>query len=110
LIASKALIIFHEERMTGLSRSTDGLNPRQKRILFRAWHRGTREMDLVMGRYVESVIETMSESELVEIETLIDLADRDLFAWISDNEPAPAVHDGAVLRAMRAFHSLPRAI
>ena len=91
--------------MTGLNRSTDGLDPRRKRILFRAWHRGTREMDLLMGRYTESVIETMSEDELQQIELLIDLQDRDLFSWIAQNEPVPPEHDLPVLRAMRAFHT-----
>ena len=39
--------------MSGLQRSTVDLDPRRKKILFRAWHRGMREMDLIMGRFAE---------------------------------------------------------
>lgn len=91
--------------MTGLSRSTAGLDPRRKRILFRAWHRGTREMDLLMGRYTESVIETMNDAELSQIEALIELEDRDLFSWLSSGEPVPAAHDCPVFQALKAFHT-----
>ncbi|KAF0231155.1 MAG: hypothetical protein FD175_1024 [Beijerinckiaceae bacterium] len=91
--------------MTGLSRTTADLDPRRKRILFRAWHRGTREMDLVMGRYAESVITTLTDAEMDIFETLIDQQDRDLFSWISQGEPVPVEHDTAVFRAMKAFHT-----
>jgi antitoxin CptB len=91
--------------MTGLSRTTADLDPRRKRILFRAWHRGTREMDLLMGRYAESVIDTLTDAEMTTFEILIDVADRDLFAWLAQGEPVPAEHDTALFRAMKAFHS-----
>jgi antitoxin CptB len=42
--------------MTGTIRSSDGLDVRRRRILFRAWHRGMREMDLIMGRFADAVI------------------------------------------------------
>ena len=90
--------------MTGLSRSTDGLSARQKRILYRAWHRGTREMDLLMGRYTEAAIDTMSDAEMSEMEILIDLTDRDLLSWIVESEPVPDAYDFGVFRAMKAFH------
>ena len=91
--------------MTGLSRSTDGLEPRRKRLLFRAWHRGTREMDLLMGTYAESVIETLTEAELDIFEVLIEVPDRDLFAWIAQGEDVPTNYDTPVFRGMKAFHT-----
>ena len=91
--------------MTGLARSTDGLDPRRKRILFRAWHRGTREMDLLMGQYAEKAIDAMSNAELDLFEALIEVPDRDLFAWITGKEEAPANYDTPVFRALRAFHT-----
>lgn len=91
--------------MTGLSRTSADLDPRRKRILFRAWHRGTREMDLVMGRYAESVIATLTDAEMDIFETLIDQQDRDLFSWISQEAPVPVEHDTAVFQAMKAFHT-----
>ena len=90
--------------MTGLSRSTDGLDPRRKRLIFRAWHRGTREMDLLFGRYIERAVDAFSDSELDLAEALIEVPDRDLFAWITGAEPVPANYDTPVYRALRAFH------
>ncbi|MBN8534957.1 MAG: succinate dehydrogenase assembly factor 2 [Rhizobiales bacterium] len=91
--------------MTGLSRSTDGLDPRRKRILFRAWHRGIREMDLLLGRYAETVIEALSEAELDAFEQLIALDDHDLYGWLTGREPVPPEHDDAMFRAVKAFHT-----
>lgn len=90
--------------MTGLSRTSADLDPRRKRILFRAWHRGTREMDLLMGRYTESMIDALDEAAMAELETLIELQDHDLFSWISQGEPVPTEHDTSVFRALKAFH------
>ncbi|MCA1952905.1 MAG: succinate dehydrogenase assembly factor 2 [Hyphomicrobiales bacterium] len=91
--------------MTGLSRTSADLDPRRKRILFRAWHRGTREMDLLMGRYVESAVAALAEPELAILEALIEVPDRDLFAWLTGAEPVPENYDSAVFRALKAFHS-----
>ena len=91
--------------MTGLTRTSADLAPRRKRILFRAWHRGIREMDLIMGRYVESVIADLGEADLATLETLIEIEDRDLFAWITEDRPVPPEHDTPVFRAMKAFHT-----
>lgn len=91
--------------MTGLTRTSADLDPRRKRILFRAWHRGIREMDLIMGRYVESVIANLHEDELAILETLIEIDDHDLFAWINGDRQVPPEHDTTIFRAMRAFHT-----
>lgn len=90
--------------MTGLSRSTAGLDPRRKRILFRAWHRGTREMDLLMGRFAESALDAMSEAELDQFEALIEVPDLDLFAWLTGSESVAPNYDSMVFRALAAFH------
>ncbi len=91
--------------MTGLTRTSADLDPRRKRILFRAWHRGIREMDLIMGRYVESVIAELGEGDLATLETLIEIDDHDLFAWINGDRQVPEAHDTTIFRAMQAFHT-----
>jgi antitoxin CptB len=91
--------------MSGLSRSTDGLDPRRKKIIFRAWHRGMREMDLIMGRFAEQRIDAMSDEELDTFELLIEAPDRDLLAWITGREPTPANYDTPVFQALKAFHT-----
>jgi antitoxin CptB len=91
--------------MSGLQRSTVDLDPRRKKILFRAWHRGMREMDLIMGRFAEERLDTMTEAELDTFELLIEAPDRDLLAWITDREATPSNYDTEVFKALKAFHT-----
>jgi antitoxin CptB len=69
--------------MTGSTRSSDGLDNRRKRLLFRCWHRGTREMDLILGRFADAAIADLNDAELAELERLIEVPDPDLYAALS---------------------------
>jgi antitoxin CptB len=91
--------------MSGSTRTSADLHIRRRRILFRAWHRGLREMDLIMGRFADAEIGSMSEADLGEFERLIEVPDRDLFGWITGEVPIPANYDSPVLRRLRDFHS-----
>src|SRR4051812_7802192 len=72
-------------RMTGSTRSSDGLDDRRKRLLFRCWHRGTREMDLILGRFADAAIAELSDAELTDLERLIEVSDPDLYAALSSD-------------------------
>lgn len=91
--------------MSGLVRSTVDLDPRRKKILFRAWHRGMREMDLIMGRFAEERLDGLTDAELDTFELLIEVPDRDLLAWITGREETPQNYDTGVFRALKAFHA-----
>ena len=69
--------------MTGSTRSSDGLDDRRKRLLFRCWHRGTREMDLILGRFADAAIADLTDAELADLERLIEVPDPDLYAALS---------------------------
>jgi antitoxin CptB len=90
--------------MTGTTRSSADLDPRRRRTLFRAWHRGIREMDLIMGRFADSEIGALSEEELNDFEALIEVPDRDLFKWLTGEAETPSNYDTAVWRRLRDFH------
>ena len=90
--------------MTGSTRSSEGLDPRRRRALFRAWHRGTREVDLITGRFADAHIDTLSDAELGAFEQLLDVPEPVLYAWVTGEEAAPASHDTALFRRMRDFH------
>jgi antitoxin CptB len=90
--------------MSGSMRSSSGLAPRRRRLLFRAWHRGTREMDLIMGRFADACIGTLNEAELDAFERLIDVADPDLYAWVSGERAAPSDHDTPMFRRLCEFN------
>lgn len=90
--------------MPGTMLSSEGLDARRRRILFRVWHRGTREMDLIMGPFADAHLPALTDAELAELEELIDVPDQDLFAWATDAAPIPADHDGPLWRRLKAFH------
>src|SRR5271163_3771159 len=73
--------------MSGSTLSSSALDERRRRILFRAWRRGVREMDLVMGRFADAHLPAMSEADLAEFERLLDVPDPQVFAWIMGGEP-----------------------
>lgn len=85
-------------------RTSDGLDLRRRKVLFRSWHRGMREMDLIMGRFADSALADLNEAELADFERLIELPDRDLLAWVTGEVAVPAGVDTVVFRRMRAFH------
>jgi antitoxin CptB len=87
--------------MSGSRLSSAALDERRRRILFRAWRRGTREMDLVMGRFADAHLPTMSESELDAFELLLDAPDPQALAWITGEEPAPVEFDTPLLVRLR---------
>ena len=90
--------------MSGTTRSSADLDPRRRRILFRAWHRGMREMDLIMGRFADAEIGALSEAELDQFEALIEVPDRDLFGWLTGEFDVAENYDTALYRRLKAFH------
>jgi antitoxin CptB len=90
--------------MSGTTRSSDGLDERRRRLLFRAWHRGTREVDLIMGRFADAHIATLSEAEIAEFERLMDVPEPDLYAWVTGEAATPPAYDTALLARLREFH------
>src|SRR3984893_16786948 len=102
-----ALAMAGEESMTGTTRSSEGLDLRRRKLLFRSWHRGLREMDLIMGGFANAKVDELSEHELTDFERLIEVPDRDLLAWITGGEAVPRGFDSALFRALRDFHLRP---
>jgi antitoxin CptB len=82
---------------------------RRRRIRFRAWHRGTRELDLVMGGFADAALAGLDDAELDQLEHLLDLPDPLVFAWLAGFEDIPAEEDSALLKKVRAFrvHAAP---
>ena len=86
-------------------RSSEGLDARRRRLLFRAWRRGVREMDLIVGRFADAYIDRFDEPALDDFETLIEAPNADLYAWVVGDAPAPARYDTPVLRQLIGFHA-----
>ena len=79
------------------SLSSANLDERRRRILFRAWRRGLREMDLVMGQFADAnLAELEATASSTEFEALLDVPDPEIFAWITGGELTPAEYDTAL--------------
>ena len=90
--------------MTGPARSSEGRDARRRRLLFRCWHRGMREMDLIMGRFADAAVEQLTSDELAEFEHLMEAPDRELLAWITGEAEVPPEYDTALFRRLRDFN------
>jgi len=90
--------------MTGIEISSAGLDERRRRLLFRSWHRGIREMDLVLGRFAEAQIGALTDAEIDEFESWLEVPDQQIFAWVNGSEAVPAAIDTALFRRLRDFH------
>jgi len=91
--------------MTGLSRSSGGLDARRRRLLFRSWHRGMREMDLLFGRFVEARIEGFDDGQLAELEDLLEVPDTEMLAWITGQATVPAAYDTRLFGQIKSFQA-----
>ena len=89
--------------------SSEGLDPRRRRLLFRCRHRGIREMDFVLGRFADAELTALDDDQLAEVESWLDIPDQQMFAWVNGSEPTPAEIDTALFRRLCAFHGVARA-
>jgi antitoxin CptB len=90
--------------MSGMQGSSAGLDPRRRRILFRSWHRGTREMDLIMGRFADACLADLDERDLDALEQLLEAQDQDVFDWVVGQAATPPENDTDLMRKLQAFH------
>jgi antitoxin CptB len=95
-----------ESQMTGSTRSSDGLDERRRRLLFRCWHRGTREMDLILGRFADVEIAGLRDDELDELERLIEVPDPDLYAALIGDVPLAPEYAGPLFDRIKAFRAV----
>jgi antitoxin CptB len=91
--------------MIGSTRSSGGLDDRRKRLLFRCWHRGTREMDLILGRFADAEIASLADDELTELERLIEVPDPDLYAALAGDKPLPPPYQSPLFDRIRTFRA-----
>jgi len=76
---------------------------RCRRLLFRCWHRGTQESDLILGSFAEGSLETLDSDQIGRFEALLDCTDPDLFDWIFGVSDPPSEHDHDVMQLLRRF-------
>ncbi|MBB4210651.1 succinate dehydrogenase flavin-adding protein (antitoxin of CptAB toxin-antitoxin module) [Rhodothalassium salexigens DSM 2132] len=87
------------------------LATRKRRLVFRAWHRGIKEADLILGQFVERHIDSWDADDVRWMERLFEENDQDILTWITAPDPAiPEPFDTPLMAALRALDYMrPRA-
>lgn len=81
----------------------DPLEIRRKRLRYRAWHRGTKELDLLLGTFADSHLADMEETELEAFEVLCNLPETILYRWVTGAGTLPDHADDAIAQDLLAF-------
>jgi antitoxin CptB len=76
---------------------------RLKKLRFRAWRRGFREADLILGPFADRHVQDFTPDQLDRFERLLEVPDQDLYAWIIEREPTPAEFDDEIMGQIKQF-------
>lgn len=85
---------------------TSDLEARKRRLQFRAWHRGTKEADLLIGSFVDHRLSDMTEEEIEWLERFLEENDVDIMSWMTGTLSPPSAFDGPLMDAMRKLDYL----
>ncbi|HYE00700.1 MAG TPA: succinate dehydrogenase assembly factor 2 [Alphaproteobacteria bacterium] len=88
--------------------AADALAIRRKRLQFRSWHRGTREMDLILGPFADRHLADFDEGRLDRYQALLEEPEPDVYDWIVRGLPLPPEHENDVTALLLAFRREPR--
>ena len=83
--------------------TAEPLDRRRKKLRFRAWRRGFREIDLILGGFADRKLDALAAPDLDAFEALLNANDQDVYEWITEAAPAPPEHDTPTLALIRAF-------
>ena len=78
-----------------------------KRLRFRAWHRGTKEADLLIGGFFDAHGDCWDEAERDLFEELLEEQDVDIMAWAMGTAPVPERYSGAIIDALKTLTYVP---
>jgi antitoxin CptB len=86
---------------------SESLEIRRKRLKFRSWHRGTKEMDLLVGSFADRYLAGMTAAELDLFEPLLDLPEPVLYAWVIGRLAPDPDYDHPIMKLLIDFKYVP---
>lgn len=78
----------------------DNISIKRKRLIFRSWHRGTREIDLLLGGFADKALPQFDERRLDLYDRFLRNSDPDIYNWITGQEPLPPAEENEVTRLL----------
>lgn len=82
--------------------SLEDIENARKRLIYRSWHRGTKEMDLLMGSFADKHASGFTEPEIAEYARILEYPDPDLYDWITGVKPVPANVETSLFSRLKA--------
>ena len=90
--------------MEPAGKNDEPIENKRRRLIFRSDHRGTKEMDIIMGRFAKAHVPEFNEDELADFDALLCNNDPDLYNWITRKEDAPEpIASMSVFQKLLAF-------
>jgi antitoxin CptB len=83
--------------------SEDPAENQRRRLRFRSWHRGTREADLMLGRFADAHLPLFGPDQLDRYAALLEKSDPEIYDWVTDRAPVPPPFDTDVFRLLKKF-------
>lgn len=77
---------------------------KRKRLIFRSWHRGTKEMDQILGSFANKYIAGFDNTELDLYEQMLENQDLDMYDWICGRAEVPADKNSAILKKLLSYN------
>jgi antitoxin CptB len=84
------------------------MDDRRKKLRFRAWRRGFREIDLILGGFADRHLDDLDKSGLDAFERLLEAPDQEVYAWLVGQAPVPAEYDTPTFAMIRAYRPAER--
>ena len=75
----------------------------RKKLLFRSSHRGTKEMDILLGGFFKQWGNSLNESELIEFQSLLELTDKVISDWLIMNKTTTNIESIGISKKIREF-------
>lgn len=93
--------------MQSVNDNSLSIDIRRKKLRFRAWHRGMKEMDIILGHFADSHLQNFGEDELTRFEDLLQIPDQAFYAMLVHGAEVPPEADGPIFRMIHAFAQNP---
>lgn len=88
----------------GPAMSADDREARLKKLSFRAWRRGFKEADIILGHFADDRLPMMSDAQLDLFEVLLEVPDQDLYGWIIERDPTPIEYQSEIMSELNSYY------
>jgi len=84
--------------------SSEAREARLRKLSFRAWRRGFKEADIILGNFADDRLPGMTDAQLDIFEVLLEVPDQDLYGWIIERDPTPVEHQSEIMTELNSYY------